>query len=235
MLCCKCLPPNILHRVYIPICLYWWKPVCMHMCTHTRVASHISLRSLFEFWGCSMFRNITHAGVCFKYSASQCAAEGLLWREEGRGREGEKERHGLSRRSGRRRPARVGCGREKKKKDRKVALLSTAAHPEEGDRPGGRAEEGKEGGVRRGLVGWRRRGSPAAVDTNTQEEIQRRQDGIRSDQWFHRCLRLIESSRLAIILTVHSVISAPPPPMCTYMHTHSTLHMETQTTTYIVK
>lgn len=48
------------------------------------------------------------------------------------------------------------------------------------------------------------------MGTNTQEEIQRRQDGIRSDEWFHRCLRLIERPRLVIILTVHSVISAPP-------------------------
>lgn len=56
------------------------------------------------------------------------------------------------------------------------------------------------------------------MGTNTQEEIQRRQDGIRSDEWFHRCLRLIERPRLVIILTVHSVISAPP--MCNYMHIH---------------
>lgn len=92
--------------------------------------------------------------VCFKYSASLCETEGC-----GGGRGGvwgRKRDVAWCKGAGGGSRLRSGVAEN----GRKVALLSMASHPEVGRTDGGGREE------LRGLVGWRRWGSPTATQTH---------------------------------------------------------------------
>lgn len=122
---------------------------CACTCAYTvQCINYCIFFTLFKFWGCSMvvcqsckcvssiLQLCVRQKVCVCLRACVCLQE----REQEKG---------------------AGSGRVWKENDRKVALLSTASHPEVGQRTGGEREE------LRGLVGWRRGGSPTAMDTQT--------------------------------------------------------------------